>query len=352
MTMTSASKPALQADVSTTAGLDRTAAHRGATTRRVAAVLGLLMVAVVASLPAWAERSTLRTATEFLYMLALAQMWNLLAGYGGLLSVGQQAFVGLGAYSLVALGLHAGLNAFVVVPLAGIVGAVAAVVVAPLVFRLRGAHFAVGTWVVAEVLRILVANMPFVSGGSGVSVAATVSGMAVDVREAGTLWMALALGVGATLGVYVLLRSRFGLALVAVRDSERASQSLGIDVQRVKWAVWVAAAAGCAMTGALIFTTKLRVSPDNAFSMDWSTMMFFIVVIGGIGTLEGPILGAVVYFVLREWLSDLGGIYLIVLGLATMVVMLFAHGGLWGLVARRLNLQLFAVQRRVDEGGS
>jgi branched-chain amino acid transport system permease protein len=305
----------------------------------------------VASLPAWAERSTQHTATEFLYMLALAQMWNLLAGYGGLLSVGQQAFVGLGAYSLVALGLHAGLNAFVVVPLAGIVGAVAAAVVAPLVFRLRGAHFAVGTWVVAEVLRILVANMPFVSGGSGVSVSRTVSGMTPEWREAGTLWIALALSLGATLGVYALLRSRFGLALVAVRDSERASQSLGIDVQRVKWLVWVAAAAGCAMTGALIFTTKLRVAPDNAFSMDWSTTMFFIVVIGGIGTLEGPILGAIVYFVLREWLSDLGGIYLIVLGLATMAVMLFAHGGLWGLIAGRLKLQLFAVQRRVDEGG-
>jgi len=165
-----------------------------------------------------------------------------------------------------------------------------------------------------------------------------------------TLWIALALGVGATLAVYALLRSRWGLALVAVRDSERASQSLGIDPQRLKWLVWIAAAAGCAMVGALIFTMKLRVSPDAAYSLDWTTTMLFVVVIGGIGTLEGPIVGTVVYFLLREWLSDLGEGYLILLGALTMAVMLFAKGGLWGLVTRRWDVQLFPVQRRVKAG--
>ena len=232
-------------------------------------------------------------------------------------------------------------------PLAGIVGALAAALTAPVLFRLRGAHFAVGTWVVAEVFRIVVANLPFVSGGSGVSVARTVAGMGIETRDSMTLWVALALGTGAMLGIYALLRSRWGLALVAVRDSERASQSLGIDVARVKWFVYLAAAAGCAMAGALIFTTKLRVSPDAAFSLDWSTMMFFVVVIGGIGTLEGPLIGAVVYFLLREWLADLGSIYLIVLGALTMVVMLVAPGGLWGLLNRLVHLQLFPVRRRV-----
>ena len=323
-------------------------ATRTVTPARVFAVLGLGVLAAVASLPWWGERAQLRVASEFFCLLALAQMWNLLAGYAGLLSVGQQAFVGIGAYSLVVLGLHAGLNAFLVVPLAGIGGAVAAALIAPLVFRLRGAHFAVGTWVVAEVFRIVTANLPFVSGGSGVSVARAVSGMGIEQRDALTLWSALVLGAGATLAVYALLRTRWGLALVAVRDSERASQSLGVDVARVKWLVWVAAAAGCAMVGALLFTTKLRVSPDAAYAVDWSTTMFFIVVIGGIGTLEGPVIGTIVYFLLREYLSDLGGIYLIVLGLLTMAVMLFAKGGLWGWVAARTGWQLFPVQRRAD----
>jgi branched-chain amino acid transport system permease protein len=250
----------------------------------------------------------------------------------------------------VLLGLHGGLNAFLVIPLAGVAGAVMGALVAPLVFRLRGAHFAVGTWVIAEVFRILTANLPFVSGGSGVSVARTVSGMDAELRVSLTLWIALALGVGATLAVYALLRSRWGLALVAVRDSERASKSLGVDPRRIQWLVWIAAAAGCAMVGALIFTMKLRVSPDAAYSVDWSTTMLFVVVIGGIGTLEGPIVGTIVYFLLREWLSDLGESYLIGLGALTMAVMLFAKGGLWGLVTRRWDLQLFPVQRRVKEG--
>jgi branched-chain amino acid transport system permease protein len=326
--------------------------ERGGRNTRVAAALGLAAVLGCIALPWFADRALLRLATEFLYVLALAQMWNLLAGYGGLLSVGQQGFVGLGAYSLVVLGLLGGLNAFVVVPLAGVVGAVAAAVIAPLAFRLRGAHFAVGTWVIAEVLRIVVANLPFVSGGSGVSVARTVAGIGIETRDAVTLWIALALGVGATLAVYALLRSRYGLALVAVRDSERAAQSLGVDGTRIKWLVWIAAAAGCAMAGALIFATKLRVSPDAAFSIDWSTTMFFVVVIGGIGTLEGPIVGAVAYFLLREWLADLGSIYLIVLGGTAMAVMLFMPAGLWGLVSRRAGWQLFPVQRRVGEIGA
>jgi len=254
---------------------------------------------------------------------------------------------GLGAYALVVFGLQMGLNAFLVIPLAGIVGALAALLVAPLVFRLSGAHFAIGTWVVAEVFRLVVANLPFVSGGSGVSVAKTVMGMGMDTRISLTLGWALALGAGATLAVYLLLRSRWGLALVAVRDSERASRSLGVRVGRIKWAVWVGAAAGCAMTGALLFITKLRVAPDPAFSIDWTTTMFFIVVIGGIGTLEGPFIGTIAYFLLREWLSDMGSVYLITLGVITMLVMLFFDKGLWGLVARRTDWQLFPLQRRM-----
>lgn len=314
---------------------------------RIAAAIGVLAIVAVASMPWWAERSTIHLAVEILATLALAQMWNLLAGYGGLLSVGQQGFVGLGAYALVVFGLQMGLNAFLVIPLAGLVGALAAALVAPLVFRLGGAHFAIGTWVVAEVFRLIVANLPFVSGGSGVSVAKTVMGMSAATRTSLTLWWALALGAGATLAVYLLLRSRWGLALVAVRDSERASRSLGIRVGRIKWAVWVAAAAGCAMTGALLFITKLRVAPDPAFSIDWTTTMFFIVVIGGIGTLEGPIIGTIVYFLLRQWLADLGSVYLITLGVITMLIMLFFERGLWGLWLRWVRWELFPVRRRL-----
>lgn len=312
-----------------------------------AALLGVAAVAVIASMPWWAERSLLRLATEFLCVLALAQMWNLLAGYGGIPSMGQQAFVGLGAYCLVVFGLKFGVPAFWIVPLAGLAGIVFAVPAALIVFRLRGASLAVGTWVVAEVFRLVIANLPMVSGGSGLSIAPLLRGIDVAMRDALSLWIALALGAGGTMALYGLLRSRWGLALTAVRDDERASESLGVSAPRLKWLVYIVAAAAAAMTGALLFITRLRVSPDAAFSMEWTTMMFFCVVIGGLGTIEGPLLGVLVYFVLREAMSDLGSAYLIVLGLVAIGVMVWAPAGIWGTLAGRSGLQLFPVRRQV-----
>lgn len=323
--------------------------ERSTRTSRVGVVLALLLLAAAFSAPWWAERSSQRLLTEFLYTLALAQMWNLLAGYGGLLSVGQQGFIGIGGYCLVVLGLEFGLNPFLIVPLAGVVTALVALPTAAVLFRLRGAYFAVGTWVVAEVFRLLVANTASVGGGSGTSITRTVMGIPAWWRESTTLWIALALGAGATLAVYFLLRSRHGLALTAVRDSEPAAESLGISVSRVKWFVYVASAAGCGMAGALIFITKLRISPEAAFSMDWTAAMFFVVIIGGIGTIEGPIIGTVVYFLLREFLNDYGSWYLIVLGSVAVAFMLWIPRGIWGLMVSRFDLHFFPVQRRVRD---
>lgn len=321
--------------------------ERSTRASRVGALIGLVLLVALISAPWWAERSSQRLLTEFLYTLALAQMWNLLAGYGGLLSVGQQGFVGLGGYCLVVLGLQAGLNPFLIVPLAGVVTALVAVPTATLLFRLRGAYFAVSTWVVAEVFRLMVANTASVGGGSGTSITQTVRGIPAWWRESTTLWIALALGAGATLAVYFLLRSRHGLALTAVRDSEPAAESLGISVERIKWYVYIAAAAGCGMVGALIFITKLRIAPEAAFSLDWTATMFFAVIIGGIGTIEGPIVGTLVFFLLRELLADYGSWYLIVLGSVAVVFMLWIPRGIWGLVSARFDLHFFPVQRRV-----
>ena len=321
--------------------------ERSTRASQVGALLGLALLIAAISAPWWAERSSQRLLTEFLYTLALAQMWNLLAGYGGLLSVGQQGFVGIGGYCLVVLGLQAGLNPFLIVPLAGLVTALVAVPTATLLFRLRGAYFAVSTWVVAEVFRLMVANTASVGGGSGTSITQTVRGIPAWWRESTTLWIALALGAGATLAVYFLLRSRHGLALTAVRDSEPAAESLGISVERIKWYVYIAAAAGCGMDGTLIFITKLRIAPEAAFSLDWTATMFFAVIIGGIGTIEGPIVGTLIFFLLRELLADHGSWYMIVLGTVAVVFMLWIPRGVWGLVSSRFDLHFFPVQRRV-----
>lgn len=295
--------------------------------------------------PWWAERATMRLLTEFFYMLALAQMWNLMAGYGGLLSIGQQAFIGLGGYALVYFSLLLGLNPFLAIPLAGVVCGIVAWPVGTLMFRLKGAYFAVGTWVVAEVCRLLLANVSTFGGGSGISVTAALRGIPAWSREAYTLWAALLLGVGMTLLVYGLLRSRYGLALTSVRDNATAAASLGVSVRRVEWFVYVVCAICCGMAGALIFITKLRISPEAAFSIDWMVAMIFIVVIGGIGTIEGPLLGTLLYFILREQLSSYGSLYLIFVGALTVAVMLWSPKGAWGRLSERFGIELFPVRR-------
>ena len=167
-------------------------------------------------------------------------------------------------------------------------------------------------------------------------------------RESITFWIALALATGSIALTYGLLRSRHGLALTAIRDSEPAAESVGVDNARTKYLVYVAAAFVTGLTGALIFLAKLRISPEAAFNVvDWTAYVIFIVVIGGVGRIEGPIVGTAVFFTLRGFLSDPGSTYLVILGVLAVVVMLKAPAGLWGLVLERFGFELFPVQRRL-----
>ncbi|MBO6893927.1 MAG: branched-chain amino acid ABC transporter permease [Roseibium sp.] len=324
---------------------------RSSRASRLAAIFGILLLVALAAAPWWAGRADMRLLSEIFLYLSLACLWNLLAGYAGLVSVGQQAFVGFGGYMLFALAMFAGLSPLAAIPLAGLLGALIAVPVAVLIFRLRGAYFAIGTWVIAEVFRLSFAQVSALGGGSGTSLpVGIVKAMASNrsMREATTYWLALGMAVLVLVVIYLLLRSRNGLALTAIRDSELASTNYGIDIWRHKFVVYVIAAGLTASTGALIFLQKLRISPDAAFSVnDWTAFVIFIVVIGGIGTLEGPIIGVIVFFLLRETLADLGTTYLLILGLVAIVVMLKAPKGIWGLIKARYGIELFPLSRRV-----
>ena len=312
---------------------------------RIAGLIALVLLAILIAAPWWASRSMVHLIGEFATYVALASLWNVLAGYTGLVSVGQQAYVGLGGYVLFTCALFLHVHPLVAIVLAGLAAGVVALPVAALVFRLQGAYFAIGTWVVAEVFRLGFAQVTGLGGGSGTSlpvdvVKAIAEGR--DAREALVYWAALILGAGSIGIVYGLLRSKIGLALTAIRDSEIASLSLGVKITTVKFAVYVLVAGVTAMVGALIFLQKLRISPDAAFSVnDWTAFVIFIVVIGGIGTIEGPIIGTLVYFFLREYLADLGSIYLLILGALAIVIMLVAPRGIWGFVRRKLGISLF-----------
>jgi branched-chain amino acid transport system permease protein len=271
-------------------------------------------------------------------------MWNLLAGYGGMVSIGQQAYFGLGGYLMLMLGNLAGVNPFVAIPLAALASAVIALPLSWIAFRLQGGYFAIGTWVIAEVFRLGFANMSIVGGGSGTSLTA-LRGIERATREALTFWFALAAVVLAIGGVYLFLRSKLGLALLAIRDSEVAAESQGVDVRRTKLWVYLAAAFGAALAGALYFVGNLRISPDAAFTVNWSAFAIFMVVIGGIGRIEGPIVGALVFWALNKAFSDYGSWYLMGLGGLAIGVTIFFKQGLWGWAQQRWGWSLFPTTR-------
>jgi branched-chain amino acid transport system permease protein len=226
-----------------------------------------------------------------------------------------------------------------------------AIPVSFVVFRLRGAYFAVGTWVVAEVFALFASLIGVLGAGSGMSLTVGVmEELSPDRTGRDVILYLMSLGAAVLVFaiVYLLLRSRHGLALTAIRDSEPASASLGVNTFRTKFIIYVATAACTGLIGAVIFLQKLRISPEAGFSInDWTVVVIFMVVIGGIGTLEGPFVGLLIYFILRGLLANYGTIYLMLLGAIAIVVMLKAPFGIWGFVIRRYGLELFPVGRRL-----
>lgn len=341
------------------------AVHTGTKASKIAGIVALILIVVLVALPAFASRSLIQDMFFILTMLVLAQFWNLLAGYGGLVSIGQQAFVGIGAYAMFGVVILAGLDPIPAILLGGVVAVLLAIPTAFFAFRLQGAYFAIGTWVIAEVVRLMTSQWQAVGGGTGTSLprSATRELMFAEaienlfgVRSAAardilSYWLAVILAVATIGGIYWLLRTKRGLALAAVRDNIEAAKSVGVDAGRMKWVVFLVAAFGTGIAGALIYLQKARISPDAAFSVqDWTAYVIFIVVIGGIGTIEGPIVGVLVFFILQSLLADYGTWYLMVLGIIGIIIMLFAPKGLWGLISSRTGVELFPVRRRLTGG--
>lgn len=335
------------------------------TASRFTAGASVIILAVLVFLPFFAGRGLIQDMFFILTMLVLAQFWNLLAGYGGLVSIGQQAFVGMGAYAMFGGVILAGIDPIPAIALGGLAALIVAVPTAFFAFRLQGPYFAIGTWVIAEVMRLVMAQVQALGGGTGTSLPRSATGEMwatewiaelFDVRNSAardivTYWLALALAAGTISAIYALLGSKRGLALAAVRDNPEAAKSVGVDPGRIKWFVFMTSAFGTGLAGALIYVQKARISPDAAFSVtDWTAYVLFIVIIGGIGTIEGPIIGVIIFFLLQSLLADYGSWYIFTLGVIGIVVMLLAPRGIWGLISDRTGIQLFPVRRRLSGG--
>ena len=240
--------------------------------------------------------------TTLLILVLLAAMWNALAGYGGLVSIGQQGFIGLGAYGTVWLCNH-GMSPYQAMIVATLFCGAISLPVSLLVLRFRGAQFAIGMWVLAEVAAILVSFDQSLGAGTGTSLI-ELNYYSPGARQEYTYWLTLGMAVFFLGVLFVLLRSRLGSSLQAIRDDEEAAASVGVRVVAGKRILFVLAAAGCGGAGAMTLANTLFIEPTSIFGVNWTAYMVFMVLVGGLGTFEGPIIGAIVLFLIQNHYSS------------------------------------------------
>lgn len=318
------------------------------TRSRFIALCAITSFLLLLAMPELVAEGNLRLTIEIFTVFAFAQSWNFLAGYVGLMSFGQQLFIGLGAYFVFVVSDRLGLNPFLLLPVAFLFCGGAAALISPFVFRLRDAYFAISIWVIAEIVRLYIAQNDWLGSVSGLPLVAT-RGMDRSLVAISTFYAAATLAFVAVFGLYWLSHSRLGLALAAVRDNEGTAAAVGIDVWWTRFFGFVLAGGFAGVAGATYYMSVFHVEPGAAFDPNWMVVMLFIVIIGGVGTVEGPLIGTVIYFLLRAWFSGTGNLYLMLLGAAAVLTMLFAPKGLWGVVKSGLGFELLATRRMPPE---
>ncbi|HUZ86715.1 MAG TPA: branched-chain amino acid ABC transporter permease [Candidatus Baltobacterales bacterium] len=306
----------------------------------VAVAIGLAFVPLVF------DPDVVQKLTDLLILVLLAAMWNALAGYGGLLSVGQQAFIGVGAYATVFFA-SLGITPYVAMVLAMLLAGAVSIPISLFALRLRAAQFAIGMWVIAEVLSILVRLDQNLGAGTGISLI-EMNQFDPNYRQAYTFWLALAFTALFLSALFFLLRSPLGASLQAIRDDEEAARSLGVRVASRKRLLFVLAGFGCGAAGVLVVANTLFIEPGSVFSVQWTAYMIFMVLVGGLGTFEGPILGAILLFAIQTTFTQGGPWYLVGLGATATLFALALPRGLWGTIEQRLGLRLLPVGYRVE----
>jgi len=315
---------------------------------RVAVTVGIAALAALSAGPAlFGANAVDKLTTLFIYVI-LAVMWNALAGYAGLVSIGQQAFFGLGAYFTARLA-DAGLPVYATLGIAALGAGLVGLGLSAFMLKLKGGEFAIGMWVVAELAHLLVNLDTLVRGETGTSLIA-LNAFTSEARRADNYWAALA-GMALSLGlVFWLLRSRQGVAIQAIRDDEAAAEAVGVRVAASKRLVFTLAAFGAGLAGALYLATATTFQPHAYFSPQWTAYMVFMAVVGGLGTFEGAILGALVFFAIEALFGASGVWYLVGLGATSLVFALFFPKGVWGAIEGRTGLRLLPIGYRLIGG--
>ena len=308
----------------------------------LAAVIIVLAVFPIAAVP----RSWLLYLFLFFIYLAMANMWNLLCGYSGLISLCQPAFIGLAGYTLV-ISAWWGLPIYLGMLIGAIVAAAFALLISIPVFRLRGIYFAIGTLVVPEALKylfLLWRPIPGTIRGGG---AGYVLKGGTEFSTAEVYWLALGIVIVSGLCMRIILRSRLGLGLASIRDNDRTAASSGVDVFRLKLYSFVIGALVTGIAGTIFYIYQGYIEPNSAFNVKWTMTLILATVIGGMSTEGGPIIGAVIVVFLHFLLARYAGINLLIQGTLLVIIMLLVPQGIMGFIRKtRAYQSLFQLAHR------
>ncbi|WP_373635528.1 branched-chain amino acid ABC transporter permease [Yoonia sp. SS1-5] len=307
---------------------------RSGATAHITLVLLALAAVGVACLPWLSGVGGSGRAVALLVYILLAVMWNALAGFAGLVSIGQTLFFGVAAYTTIRLA-DAGVDPYLAILLAIAAGALLGWITSLFMLSLSGGEFAIGMWVLSSLAHLCVNLDPLIQGETGTSLIA-LNAYAIETRSAWTLWLALAVTLAVLAALLVLLRSSTGAAITAIRDDEVGARSIGVDVMRTKRIVFVLAATGTAAAGALWLASNTTFQPRAYFGVQWTAYMLFMVLVGGLGRIEGALIGALLFFVIETLFGAYGAWYLVGLGAVAVGFALFLPNGLWGWIGPRL----------------
>ena len=310
---------------------------RAALARRI--VLAVIVVLLIA-LPLWATQGMVNVCLLIMLYMAVGEMWNLLAGYAGLVSLGQQIFIGLGGYSLAVITEVYHQNFLLAILIGGVVSGVFALVISQPIFKMKGIYFAIGSWIVAEAVALYFLNWSFVRYGLGFNIRTT-----YDMTTNDLYYLSLVVGLGSVLLVYLIMRTKGGLALMAIRDNDLAAEVMGIRIYKTKLIIFLVSAFVTGVAGGVLYLNISFIQPTAAFSIQWTVAAVVIVIIGGIGTMEGPIIGAVIYVVLQQYLYDFPGFSMIILGVIAISIILVAPKGIMGTLHEKFGWEVLSARR-------
>jgi branched-chain amino acid transport system permease protein len=297
-------------------------------------IAAIIALTVLALLPLWPSQFMVASMILIFVYLACSEMWGFMAQHAGIISLCQQIFIGLGGYGLAIFSMLWGWPIWISVILVAIVGSIVAAALTVPLLRLRGIYLAIGSWVVAEIFLVFFNGWEYVGAGMGL-----VFRPAYSLSPIAICYCALAVGVSSIFLVYYFYHSKLGFGLRAIGCDEVASSEVGVNTFKCKAYCFIVAAFITTLAGSISLLNYAYLRATSAFDIDWTVNFIFISVIGGIGSIAGPIIGSIIFVAFEYSLSGYIGLSLFLQGVISIIILMFMPKGIWGSIAEKLHVK-------------